>query len=522
MSLELIRESIKVGKAIGREAAQTVVENDIIVPDSKPDVSRILLLDGDIRITSTEVVEGEVLVNGVIHYNILYLADDDEKSVKSINTGSNFAYSLDMPGAKQGMKARVKCDVEHIEHEILHGRKIGVKAVIAADGKITSEQERFFISDIRGTDDVQVLRGSMKINCNLGSSKGEYTVRELVDVPSGKPPIREILRNDVKITGKEYKISDGRVIARGDLNVATLYIADDETQSLQFMEHEIPFSQFVDLPGVEEGALCEVDYQIDETRFEPAEDSDGEFRSVDNEINIKLDVSGYIKKDIEAIVDAYSPLTNLKLERDIINMESFTADTKAQVSLKDVLVVDADKPQIAQVFNVISKPFLTESRAIDGKVVIEGVVRNSILYLTNDDEQPVACFQQEIPLRHVVDVTEAVEDMDCDVELDVVHCNYSMNTSNEVEVRLGVGVNVRLMDKMEEALVEKINELPMQLRSVDDQPSITIYFSRSGDKLWEVAKKYLTTMDDIRKFNKLEDESDISPGQKILIPRRKD
>jgi len=43
----------------------------------------------------------------------------------------------------------------------------------------------------------------------------------------GKPAIKEILRNDVKIVGKDYRISDDKIIAKGDINILTLYIGGD-------------------------------------------------------------------------------------------------------------------------------------------------------------------------------------------------------------------------------------------------------------------------------------------------------
>ena len=46
----------------------------------------------------------------------------------------------------------------------------------------------------------------------------------------------------------------------------------------QFMEHEIPLAQFIDLPGIGERSECEVDYGIKNVFFSPSEDSDGELR----------------------------------------------------------------------------------------------------------------------------------------------------------------------------------------------------------------------------------------------------
>ena len=52
------------------------------------------------------------------------------------------------------------------------------------------------------------------------------------------------------------------------------------------------------------------------------------------------------------------------------------------------------------------------------------------------------------------------------------------------------------------------------------RPSITLYFVQEGDSLWDIAKKYRTTTDDIIRENKIEDSSLISSGMQVLISRK--
>ena len=78
--------------------------------------------------------------------------------------------------------------------------------------------------------------------------------------------------------GKDYRTDDNKIIAKGDINILTLYTGDNEEGSIQFMEHEIPFTQFIDLPGVGSRSECDVEYKIKDYSFNPQEDSDGELR----------------------------------------------------------------------------------------------------------------------------------------------------------------------------------------------------------------------------------------------------
>ena len=52
------------------------------------------------------------------------------------------------------------------------------------------------------------------------------------------------------------------------------------------------------------------------------------------------------------------------------------------------------------------------------------------------------------------------------------------------------------------------------------QSGITVYFVQSGDELWDIAKRYHTTSEDILGTNKLESDVTLGVGQQLLIPKR--
>ena len=49
--------------------------------------------------------------------------------------------------------------------------------------------------------------------------------------------------------------------------------------------------------------------------------------------------------------------------------------------------------------------------------------------------------------------------------------------------------------------------------------SIILYIVKKGDTLWNIAKEFGSTIDDIVRANGIEDPNVIMPGQKLFIPR---
>jgi len=66
----------------------------------------------------------------------------------------------------------------------------------------------------------------------------------MLEVPAGKPAIKEILRNDVKIVGKDYRISDDKIIAKGDINILTLYIGTMRREAFSLWSMKSPYAVY--------------------------------------------------------------------------------------------------------------------------------------------------------------------------------------------------------------------------------------------------------------------------------------
>ncbi|PYG89013.1 uncharacterized protein DUF3794 [Ruminiclostridium sufflavum DSM 19573] len=520
MSLELLKEAFKVNNLLGEDTIQTVIDNDIIVPDTKPDIARVLLLDGDVFITGCDAGTDRVVISGCIMCKILYISDDETKSVKGIVTNIPFSETSDISNVRSGMKCRTKAIIEHMDYNLLNGRKINVKTILSKSVKVYDEIERDISSDIVGVDDIQVLKDSVSLNTFLGSNKVNFIIKEDLELPSSKPTISEIVRNDVKISNKDFKIADGKVFVTSDIGISTLYVADDEERSLQFMENELVFNQFVELEDVNEDTIVDVDYDLVDYKIDAAEDADGELRLIKAEVALNIYANGVYQKTIEVLSDAYSPKSRIALERQQLSLDEVFSENRSQIVIRDTVALDECNPEVSEIFNVLCKYNVSESRIEDNKIVIEGSIENNILYLANNEEQPVFCYKKEIPFTHEIEMKGIRSSMATDISLEVEHCNYSMITSDQVEIRNVLGVETRVQAKKTVPIINRVNENILDDRKVMLLPSVIIYITQPGDSLWKIAKKYGTTVEDLMKTNNLAEREALIPGQQIIILKK--
>ena len=64
--------------------------------------------------------------------------------------------------------------------------------------------------------------------------------------------------------------------------------------------------------------------------------------------------------------------------------------------------------------------------------------------------------------------------------------------------------------------IESAKFTPMSTEELENRPGIVGYFVKNVDTLWNLAKKYNTTVENIKEVNHMEKE-DVNKGDKILI-----
>ncbi|MGI6668205.1 MAG: DUF3794 and LysM peptidoglycan-binding domain-containing protein [Acetivibrionales bacterium] len=403
--------------------------------------------------------------------------------------------------------------------KLLNSRKVNVKTIISLYGRVTDQSEQYITQDFTGSDDIQVLRNTISVNSYIGDCRMECPVGEILDIPAGKPSVLEILRSDVKIAAKEYKALENKIIANGELNISTLYVSDDETRSIQFVEHEIPFNHLIDIPGANEDSYCNIDFELGDILAEAVEDEDGELRQLKYDVNLVIFAECYGAKNVEIVEDAYNPYSRVILEREELKLEELVTENKSQVTLKETIELDEAAPVILELFNVLGRLSLSGSEISDGRVMVEGVVVSNILYLADNAEQPVYCAGREIPFKQTVNMEGAEAGMGLGVEMDIEHLSYSIVSPKEVEVRFVIGINTRLNRQVSLPVISDASEQPLDEKRLEEQPGIIVYFVQPGDTLWSIAKRNCTTVDELVRNNDLA-EKEIAPGEQIIILRK--
>ena len=478
MSWELEKKKITLDQQVGKESSQILLEGDVIVPDSKPDIEQILRCSGIVQLQEAKGNEDRVNFSGELLLSILYQGKKSSKPISGMEASLPIEDIIHIDGIDQNADITLSAVLNHLDCKLLNDRKINI------------------------------------------NKKDRFIVKEELAIPNNKPNIGEILQTTISIVEKDIRPMDGRVLIRGNLKLCTLYVGDTDDSILEVVEHEIPFSGYIDGNEITNKMLVQADLQIENKEIQPMTDEDGEDRILNTEITIGTSIKVTDSQEMELIEDAYYPGKPLSIQKETIHYPNIIGTSKNQFAVKETLILQDNAIPIMQIETAWANVTIDDVIPSQDKIEIQGVVRFEVLYIGESDSSPVAIVTENVPFSQEIEVKGSHENADVHVTTSVESVTSNMLSNNEIEVRATLSVDAIVTEEKEGEIITEIDF--DETADVSDRSfaSAVIYVVQREDSLWSIAKQYNTTIDDILLLNDIENPELIYPGQKLLILKK--
>ncbi len=509
--MEMKKNKIFVNGFATEANASVMTECETIVPDTKPDLLKVLQLDADAKITSFDVSDGKISMNGTVDYKVLYVPES-AKGICSLETTAGFSHTEEINGVTADMYCELTPDVEHIEFNLINSRKLAIKSVIGAHCSVMAKIPLELPTEICG-EDVETRQKNICALCRVVNKNCEIQMDEQLIIAPGKPAIDVMLKNDVSVRNKDIKIIAGKVVAKGEIVICTLYLpAGSET--VMSVEHSLPFTEILDAEGILEENFNNIDFKILKSSFKPSADSDGDIRMIDCNIKLGVHITSDEKLQCNAITDAYSTAGNLIVKSSYFELEEMTESLETTSTIKENIIPAEGIPPILHIYNVVAKPYITGVSAEGGTICAEGVIDTYILYISPKDDSPVYSFKEEVPFSLNIESGKVDADNIIKVKTETNHISYNLNAAGEIELRIVLTNHITAYKTTGVDIISSVEE---KETADTETPSIVLYFVQNNDTLWDIAKRYHTKASYIEELNEL--GGVLRPGQQILIPK---
>lgn len=518
MPMEIHKEQIRLNEVLCSEYARATAESDIIVPDINPDILKVLRVSAAACITQKSVQQGRAYIQGIVRINILYIPEDDlSGKIKCINATLDFSHVINAEGAKPGMILCAEADCEKTEDNLINSRKLNIKCTLGINVKIISPKETEAAVPSEDNCGLELKTEKFGIICATPDYDAEFTLKEVLPLPGGKPAAAEILKADAVCFTSELKISDKRAALRGEARLSVLYRAatDESGEAIECAEYTLPFTEAPDGAELKEGMEGEADYSVKSIVCTPCDSEDGANTALSVEITVCAAVRGFETSALSVLSDAYGKDFNVDIEKKAFDIERFLGSGYIQLPQKEVMEVPDYLPEIMKVCDVAATPVVSSVEISDGKVLVSGSVCANVLYITRSSDLPVAGFEQSFEFSHSFDIPDIKEDAICEAKVTPEHISYTLSGDRTLSLRIITALSLKCMVLEKTMLIESIekNDEP-----VGSGSPVSIYFVQPGDTLWSIAKRYRTSVKNIMEDNELESDR-LQTGDIIKIFR---
>ena len=532
--MELLTKRIHTSQRNCRSDMQLTLEDDINVPDSKPDIEHIIKVQGEIQIQEAVTETDRAVVRGQLVFSLLYLSDSDFRQVHTMTGQIPFEESINMEGALPEKEMHCHYDLEDCQSSLINSRKISIRAILSlhccqdteesisvGTGIVTDDAIQAEMGEMVAPDGVQQQFEPMSITTMVMQKKDIFRIKDETTLPKGKPNCETLLYYELTTQGLSTRMVEDGLRITGDLLLFVLYAPEDDDRNLEYFETELPFDGIVSCNGCTEDMIADVTITPGKKIVEFRDDEDGEERVLDIELSLHLDIKFYEEERFDYLKDAYSTSCELQLIRSKSNAKRLLVKNQSSLRISDRIKMDSDREGILQICNATGAIRIDDQKIVEDGIELEGVVEVDILYVTEDDMRPLSVIKGSIPFHHVIEVRGISNSDDYELQTEINSINVIMLDREEIEAKLVLNLCVLVFAECCNDVVTAIEEVPMDMERFQEMPGLVGYIVQDGDSLWNIAKTYHTTMDSIRALNHIEQDS-LKRGDKLLLLKQTD
>lgn len=477
---------------------------EAIVPDACPDMARIISVCGQVCLSEKQVTDGQINVSGQVDACVLYESEEGG-DIQKIAVRLPFKTQVTAEILGQGDEVFVIPTLCSGEARMLNPRKVLVKVEImleisgfqgnnltlccgVEEAKSQGMEERMTTTEVRPLCSVQ--------------SK-QFTFDESISL-QGNGELDDILSLRISPNCTESKLIGNKLIFKGDTDIQIMYL-DTEGQ-LQHSHHNLPFSQIMEVDDVGEGSHSSVSVVLESFHANPSYEG---ARTLDLTLDCMAQATVRGAKHLELLEDAYSITHHVLVDKEKYTLVTVAEEFTTPQPLRQIFETTMPVQIVEDSWVSVGK--VTQSRA-DSHITFTCDLSISMLCCDESGARNTLTFTQNISHK-----TECSDD--------VVSCCRCYCTGDVFSAPAPGGVEVRLTPEFLYTMVEGTPISVVTSASLGEardrvNASVVLRLPQQNETLWDIAKSYGTTTNQIIQANQLQE--DCPPvGQMLLIPSMK-
>ena len=148
----------------------------------------------------------------------------------------------------------------------------------------------------------------------------------------------------------------------------------------------------------------------------------------------------------------------------------------------------------------------------NGIVTVNGHSYDCLLYTSS----PLSIERAVLPFSHTIEIDNLSTDCYYELQFDINNINVIMIDSSELEVKVNITLCAIAFSSFDESFVSDIVTAPLDFEQLHKLPGIVGYYAAADTPVWDIAKKYRTTVKSIMDLNEINGDT-VHKGDKLLL-----
>lgn len=514
--MDLVKKNIHMDRVRISTMTQLSLDEDMNLPDSKPDCSMICFSRGWVETEEIKPLMDEIRISGNLHFCLLYHTEENGCNLVRLESKLPFEEKLHLQGIVPSDLVQIEGEVEDLTVGMINSRKLNIRSVICLHVKVEELYDEEITIGIHAKEPVEYRRSTMDLAQILIHKKDIYRLKEEFPVPANYPNIYQILWNDLTVKDVEFKLMNGRLALQGEAKAFIMYEAEGDAHDVFFFEKSIPFSGMIDCQGCKDDLMPDIRYGIGQKEFTIRPDEDGEERNIGLEMVLELKMSLYEEEPIEMITDIYGVGCEVNSQCRNATLQKALARVGGRAKLAEKVRVKGKSGGILQIVHSEGNVSVEEVQNTTEGLQIAGILNVKILFITGEDTMPYASAEKQLPYSYTLEIPQLQKSDVSNVQAQVEQMQIQLLDGEEMEVRSNLGFQTTTFRPIPMELVETIETSPLDGEKWSSIPGMVVYVVKPGDTLWNIGRRYYIPVEQLKQLNNLESDM-LQVGQQLFI-----
>lgn len=472
------------------------VEAELSLPEYMPEILRIIRSQAVPKINSFQTVGERVTVDGSCELTMIYEGSDN--CIYTFSQVRSFTRYCENSAFSVAEDVRVKTSLKFVNCRATNTKRAEIKAgigiTVSAYSKI--EESILLLGNSQGIEERKQEISAMSLGCKKSKM---FSMSDTFNLENETAAFL-VRANAVSVLGEVRKISN-KLMIKGETIVEIAFVPNEDKTTIKKVRRILPINQILEFEGMEEHFTGDVTLDVTAVDVIIKNDSQSEGRSLDVAVSINAGITMWEQKDLCVITDAYA--INGAINLTYSKMKFYSAldairDTYIYKGNIDVSKIGADC--VLDAFCEESEPVLSFG---DGTIAVTGSLK--VTMLLRDSQGGIVTTEKMLDYRYERKAECTSLETDCVPSVSVSSFECVLKNKDQIDVKAEMQINCSVFGETELSVVTDICEGEKSEKTINS--AITIYFPEFEESLWDIAKRYNTTVESIVLENNLEGDT---------------